>query len=130
MTLALIDLLAIYYQDGNLELMEAITRCMLSAVPDDAVALQFLGLTLYLKGRVDDAYGIFRRIAGNSTAEQASPEQGLTSCELAATASLRAATRPGSGLARGWDGIAQIFVRLGYARHADLARKAAQAAAA
>ncbi len=124
MTLALIDLLAIYYQSGNLELMEAITRSMLSAVPNDTVALQFLGLTLHMKGRVDDAHKIFQRFAEVSTVGS-SPELTSTSCELAATASYRAATRQGSGLARGWTGIAQIFTRLGYSRHATRARKAA-----
>lgn len=46
MTLALIDLLAIFYQNGNLERMEVIARSMLAAVPNDMVALQFLALSL------------------------------------------------------------------------------------
>jgi tetratricopeptide (TPR) repeat protein len=124
-TLALIDLLAIFYQSGNLERMEAIARSMLVAVPNDVVALQFLALSLYLRGRTDEAYRLFRKYVF-LTRSSAPPQQELaTSCELAASASYRAATRPGSGLAKGWHGIAQILARLGYVRHAMRARRAA-----
>lgn len=124
MTLALIDLLAIYYQNGNLELMEVIARTMLTAVPNDPVALQFLGLTLYQKGRTEDAKKIFRYFAA-ITDEKSHPHPVGTSCELAATASYQAAVRPGSGLATGWEKIASICQRLGYASLAVRARKAA-----
>jgi len=126
MTLALIDLLAIFYQNGNLERMEVIARSMLIAVPNDMVALQFLALALYLRGRTDEAYQLFRRYVSLS-AKSSSPQQRQlpTSCELAANASYQAAIRPGSGLAKGWRGIAQILAKLGYVRHAVRARRAA-----
>lgn len=124
MTLALIDLLAIFYQAGDLERMEVIARSMLSAVPNDLVALQFLALALYLRGRTEDAYRLFRRYAFLAETPTAAPEH-ATTCQLAAQASYAAATRPGSGLARGWLGIARILARLGYGNQAGQARAAA-----
>jgi hypothetical protein len=127
MTLALIDLLALFYQSGNLARMEVIARSMLSAVPNDVVALQFLGLSLYLRGHTEDAYKLFRRFAsGVSIASSVQDHQ--TSCELAATASYRAATRPGSGLAPGWHRIALMLARFGFQNDADNAHRAALAA--
>jgi tetratricopeptide (TPR) repeat protein len=128
MTLALVDLLAIFYQSGNLERMEAIARSMLSAVPNDLVALQFLGLALYLRGRTEEAYRLFRRYVRLAESADSKPVL-VTTCELAADASYEAAIRPGSGLARGWHGIAGILTRLGYRRHASRAHQAALTAA-
>jgi len=128
MTLALIDLLAAFYQNGNLLRMEAIARSMLSAVPNDIVALQFLALSLYLRGHTEDAYLLFRRYA-TGAAKASLPKPLLTSCEFAATASYLAATRPGSGLAQGWRSIAQILTHLGFDRQAARASRAARAAA-
>ncbi len=128
MTLALIDLLATFYLNGNLERMEAIARSMLLAVPNDIVALQFLGLSLYLRGRTEDAYRLFKRYVSLPTNPQ-TQQKLLTSCELAANATYQAATRPGSGLAKGWHGIAEILSHLGYGRHAVRARRAARASA-
>jgi tetratricopeptide (TPR) repeat protein len=125
MTLALVDLLAIFYQSGNLERMEAIARSMLAAVPNDLVALQFLALALYLRGRTEEAYRLFRRYVWIAESPE-SPKALPTTCELAASASFEAATRPGSGLARGWMNIAQILGRLGYRRHASRALQAAR----
>lgn len=128
MTLALIDLLALFYQSGNLARMEVIARSMLSAVPNDVVALQFLGLALYLKGHTEDAYKLFRRFAAGVSIVASPVKDHQTSCELAATASYRAATRPGSGLAPGWHKIAQMLARLGFQNDADNAHRAALAA--
>ena len=58
---AMVDLLAGCYQAGNLDQMEAIARSLLAAIPEDTVALQFLGLALYLGGRLDDARQVFLR---------------------------------------------------------------------
>lgn len=124
MTLALIDLLAIYYQNGNLELMEVIASTMLTAVPNDPVALQFLGLTLHMKGRTEDAHKVFRHFAALDNEQPLDPSL-PTSCELASTASYQAAVRPGSGLGSGWRKIARIFKSLGYRSLAIRARKAA-----
>lgn len=125
MTQAMIDLLAICCQNGNLEMMETVARSMLAAVPDDIVAWQFLGLTLYMKGRPDDAMRVFRtfaKVAARRSSRLA------TSCELAATASYHLATQAGSGLTKGWAGIAKILTQIGFKRHAANARKAALSA--
>lgn len=123
MTLALIDLLAIYYQNGNFELMEIVASTMLAAVPDDPVALQFLGLAFHVKGRTEDACKIFNYFA--SISDVTSRPQSLdTSCELASSASYQAAVRPGSGLAAGWGRIARLCNSLGYPRLELRARQA------
>lgn len=127
MTLALIDLLANFYLNGNLTQMEAIARSMLLAVPNDIVALQFLGLSLYLSGRTEEAYRLFKRYVSQTNNPEPQQEL-LTSCELAANATYQAAIRPGSGLARGWQDISKILSHLGYVRHAVRARRAARAA--
>ncbi len=46
MITALIDLMGACHQAGNLSQMEAIARSILAAIPEDMVALQFLGLAL------------------------------------------------------------------------------------
>ncbi len=97
---ALIDYLTIFYQTGNLAQVEVIARSILTAVPKDVVALQFLGLALYQMGRVDDARHEFKRVA--AMLEQQEEWDGRAVCEPAHVAIFRAATRAGSGLADGW----------------------------
>ncbi len=123
---AMVDFLAVYYHAGNLPRMEAIARSMLAAIPDDVVALQFLGLALYLSGRFDDAYRVFRRVAtrfGDSSRALLP-----TTCEPAASVSYREATRPDSGLADGWQRIAEILGKFRFHKTAAGAFRAAQAA--
>ena len=126
MIYALIDLLSTFYQAGNLEQIEAISRSMLSATPDDLVALQFLGLALYQTGRIDDAYEAFKRVAARASESVnfANP----TTCESTATVSYREAIRPGSGLADGWQKIAQIMTKFGFRKSATSAYEAARTA--
>lgn len=126
MITALVDLLAAFYQAGNLEQMEAVARSMLAAMPDDLVALQFLGLALYLSGRSEAAYRAFARVAERSTHPQ--PAELPTTCEDAASVSYREATRPHSGLADGWLHIGRLLGRFGFRRPAAQARLAARAA--
>ena len=126
MITALVDLLALYYQAGNLEQMEAIARSMLAAMPNDIVALQFLGLTLYLTGRSDDAYRAFKRVAASHGEPSLMTFPAI--CEQAATVSYREATRADSGLADGWERIARILARFGFHKPAANALKAALAA--
>lgn len=123
MIYALIDLLSTFYQAGNLEQIEAISRSMLSATPDDLVALQFLGLAMYQTGRIDDAYAAFKRVAAR-TSESANFAN-TTTCESTATVSYREAIRPGSGLADGWQKIAQIMTIFGFRKSATSAYAAA-----
>lgn len=102
----MIDLLADFYQSGNFAQMETIARSLLTAIPDDMVALQFLGLSLYLMGRRDSAHRAFRRAAGHAartthTAASTATAPGATTIEVAAAISYREATKPGTALAEG-----------------------------
>lgn len=123
---ALVDYLAIFYQTDNMAQVEVIARSMLAAIPDDLVALQFLGLALYQMGRVDQAYQMFKRVAARQ--EQHEGGDGSTVCEPASVASYREATRAHSGLAEGWYRIALALNRFGFHKPATLAFKAASTA--
>lgn len=120
----MIDLLADFYQSGNFVQMETIARSLLVAIPDDIVALQFLGLSLYLMGRKESAYRAFRRGAVNAAA----PAPAATTIEPAAAISYREATKPGTALADGWDKISRILRSLGLHKPARSALAAARAA--
>jgi tetratricopeptide (TPR) repeat protein len=122
---ALVDQLAMFYQSGNLTQVEVISRSMLTAIPEDIVALQFLGLALYQMGRMDDARRAFKRVA----ARQDRPQEahGLTVCEPAHCATFREATRAHSGLADGWYRIALALKQFGFHRPARRALAAALA---
>jgi predicted Zn-dependent protease len=122
---ALVDYLALFYQQGNLTQVEVIARSMLAAIPDDIVALEFLALAIYQMGRTDDAHRAFTRIAAR--ADQRETLQDSTACELASSATFRAATRADSGLADGWSRIAQILNKLGFQKPATRAFEAASA---
>lgn len=74
----LVEYLATFYQTGNLVQMEVIARSLLAAVPNNAVALQFLGLALYQMGRVDDARLTFKRVA--ATPDQQEEWDGRVGC--------------------------------------------------
>jgi tetratricopeptide (TPR) repeat protein len=123
---ALVDYLAMFYQKGNLVQVEVISRSMLAAIPDDIVALAFLGLALYQMGRVDDAHRAFTRVAARQDAQDEVRDG--TSCEPARSATFRAATRAHSGLADGWFKIALILNKFGFKRPALRAFAAASAA--
>lgn len=123
MLLTLIDMLANAYQSGNLEHMESLTYTMLKSIPNDSVALQFLGLTLYMKGRTEEAFKVLQRYTHTKTYRRR--KQLASSCESTIEACYRAATRPGSGLSGGWRKIAQLFASIGYVRHAASAERAA-----
>jgi predicted Zn-dependent protease len=99
---------------------------MLTAIPDDIVALQFLGLALYQMGRVDDARHAFKRVAARHTQQE--PCSSETGCEPAHCATLRAATRAHSGLADGWYRIALALNKFGFNQAATRAFAAAVAA--
>ena len=125
MITALVEYLTMFYQTGNMAQMEVIARSMLAAIPDDLVALQFLGLALYQSGRVDDAYRALTKVADRLD----NPiEQNVgTDCESASAASYRAATREQSGLADGWYRIALVLNSFGFHNPATRAFEAASA---
>jgi len=125
MILALVDYLSIFYQTGNLTQVEVIARSILAAVPEDVVALQFLGLALYQMGRLDDAHLAFKRVAARP--DQEAPGNDRTACEPADVAIYRAATRAHSGLADGWYRIALVLNRFGFHHPAARAFNAALA---
>lgn len=122
----LVDNLALFYQTGNLAQVGLIARSMLTIVPDDLVALQFLGLALYQMGHVDAAHLAFKRVS--SRMDQQEEWQGSTVCEPAHVATYRAATRAHSGLADGWYRIALALKEFGFNRPAARAFEAAVAA--
>jgi hypothetical protein len=122
----LVDYLAAFYQTGNLNQVEVIARSLLAAVPDDLVALQFLGLALYQMGRVADAHLAFKRVAARQDQEEVWDSSNV--CEPAHVATLRAATRAHSGLADGWRRIALLLNGFGFHKPATRAFAAAMAA--
>jgi len=120
---ALIDYLALFAQTGNMSQVEVIARAMLASIPEDLVALQFLGLALYQMGRVDDAYRTFNRAA------RLAPSGDMDGFPVEGTASAvsyREATRANSGLAESWYRIARTLKSFGFHRLADRAFKAGQ----
>jgi tetratricopeptide (TPR) repeat protein len=126
MITALVDYLAMFYQSGNLDQVEVIARSMLAAIPDDMVALQFLGLALHEKGRTDVAYRILKRVALRLDRQVGGTES--NTYEPASVVSYREATRAHSGLADGWYRIAVLLARFGFHRSASQAFEAAAAA--
>ncbi len=109
---ALIDLLGTFYQAGNPAQMAVIARSMLATIPDDLVALQFLGLALYQLGRTDAAHRVFRTAAEKFEVEPRGNRP--TTLELAAVTNYREATRPSAGLAEAWHRIGLILSRYGF----------------
>ncbi|HUW36528.1 MAG TPA: hypothetical protein VMV91_04280 [Rhodocyclaceae bacterium] len=60
---ALIDLLGNFYRAGQLTRVEAIAASILTAIPDDLVSLQFLGLVYHRTGRTREALRLFQQAA-------------------------------------------------------------------
>ena len=122
----LVDWLAVCSQTGDLAQVEVIARSMLSAIPEDLVALQFLGLALYQMGRVDEARRVFARVP--ASLDQHEQWDGLTICEPAGIATFRAATRAHPGMADSWNRIALILAKFGFHKQALRAAEAASKA--
>jgi len=104
-----------YYQAGNLPQMAAIARSLLVSIPDDVVALQFLGLALFQMGRVEAARQIFAKVAGKLG--DTPMAKWLTTGELATVTVYREAVSPASGLGDAWQHIAHALHGFGF-RHA------------
>lgn len=122
----LVEYLSIFYQTGDTAQLAVIARSLLAAIPDDVVALQFLGMALYQMGRIDDAYRAFKRVAIKQ--DQEAMIDGSSVCESASVVSYREATHMHSGLADGWYQIAQILNKFGFQKPARRAYEAAAAA--
>ena len=107
---ALFELFAVFYQRGNLASAEQVALKIMQAVPDAAVALQFLGLVLYRTGRRDDARQAFAAADGVARALRSAPpaERRLR----ASLQCLRAARRSGSVLAVAWYDLGLVQFRL------------------
>jgi hypothetical protein len=122
MVTALIDLMGTYYYAGNLGQMEAMARSILAAIPEDIVALQFLGLALYRMGRMEAARQVFIRVAARLG--RAKRAKFVTTGELASAKVYREATSPASGLGEAWQHIAQALHSFGFNRAAARAQHA------
>lgn len=123
MITALIDLMGAYYQAGNLPQMAAMARSILAAIPEDIVALQFLGLALYQMGRLEAAHKVFARVAGRRP--KSAPYELPTTGELASVTVLREAISPASGLGEAWQQIAHAMRGFGFDAAATRAHQAA-----
>ncbi len=126
MITALIDLLGTYYQAGNLNQMEVIARSILAAIPEDAVALQFLGLALYQMGRIEAARQVFSRYCAKT--DELPPDNRVTSGELASETILREARAPASRLGHAWEHVAYAMRSLGFQNAATQAFETSLAA--
>lgn len=126
MITALVDLMGAYYQSGNLPQMAVIARSILAAIPNDIVALHFLGLALYQMGQVEAARKVFAKVCRVGNGPQTS--RLATTSEAAATTMLRVAKAPASGLGGAWQHIAHAMRSLGFGSEATRAYETSLAA--
>ena len=126
MLTALIDLMGAYHHAGNLSQMAVIARSILAAIPDDVVALQFLGLALYQMGRIEAARRVFSRVCAIRARGQESDLE--TTGEMAGATIYREARAPASGLSDAWQQVAQAMSRLGFRGAANQAYEMSLAA--
>jgi hypothetical protein len=122
---ALVECLATFQQGGNIAQVEVIARTMLAAMPDDPVALQFLGLALYQAGRIAEAQHVLGRVARRMGRPR---EPDAHDCESTEAATFRAATQVHPGLADGWYRIALVMDEFGFHHSAEAAFEASLAA--
>lgn len=109
---AFIHFLAAQYRQGDTEGVLRTTRSILDTIPDDLVALQFMGLVYHQLGQREKAGMLFRRAANLYDDILHGPIG--TVCESAARISYREATRPESGLGDGWLAIALALKEYGF----------------
>lgn len=101
----LFELLGTFYQRRDFAQAESIARCILQAIPDDVVSLQFLGLVLYRTSRRDEARRAFSAADGSERCPH-----GHEDSELRASAQcLRAASGP--TLAGAWYDLGLVLFR-------------------
>lgn len=123
----LTELLCHFYQFGHFHQLEAVARTILTSIPDDIVALHFLGLAYLRTGRTGEAMHLFRRIDRSkpSSDQVCDPAAGPTrrdaGAPTAAAAIYREATDLNPGFADTWYDIAMELDRLGHCRRALMA---------
>jgi tetratricopeptide (TPR) repeat protein len=115
----LTELLCHFYQVGHFTQLEAVARTILTTIPDDMVALHFLGLAYLRTGRTGEAICLFRKtgeaFAARGAAEGADAEPGSTAdASTAAAAFYREATDLNPCFADTWYDIAMELNRLGH----------------
>jgi tetratricopeptide (TPR) repeat protein len=120
MITALVDLMAACYRAGNPTRMAAVAHSILASVPDDTVALHFLGLAYYQMGQHEAAREVFARIQDRTPLRRKSDYR-TTTGEKAATRMLREASRPASGLGEAWQHVARAMRELGFRHDASRA---------
>jgi thioredoxin-like negative regulator of GroEL len=121
----LVQSLALFFQSGDLVQVEVIARSILSSIPEDLVALQFLGLALYQMGRTDEARDVFAKVP--ASLEQHENWTGTGVCKPAEAETFRVATQAHSGLTEGWKRIALLLTMFGFQKQAVRASEAAYA---
>jgi Flp pilus assembly protein TadD len=126
MITALLDLMNTCFQAGNPGQMAAIARSILSSIPEDIVALHFLGLALYQMGRTESARLVFRQASAAPNRRRKSDRE--TTGEMAAATMLREASTPASGLSQAWQHIAIAMRELGFRDAAKRAYRTSLAA--
>jgi Flp pilus assembly protein TadD len=119
MITALLDLMGMCFQAENPGQMASIARTILSSIPEDIVALHFLGLALYQMGRIEAARRVFSQACAPPKLRRKS-DRG-TSGERAATTMLREASMPAAGLSEAWQHIALAMRELGFRDAAERA---------
>jgi len=113
----LIDLLGNFYARNDFVNFEAITRSLLSAIPNDNVSLQFLGLVYYRTGRTKDAIRVFDKVINRlkplAMMGSRTTEMQLFHVDHVATVCYQEATRPNLDLARAWHDLGTALRDLG-----------------
>jgi hypothetical protein len=126
MITALLDLMGACFQAGNPSQMATIARSILSSIPQDIVALHFLGLALYQMGHTEAARRAFSEACARPQRRRKS-DQATTGEEATATM-LREASAPAAGLSEAWQHIALAMRELGFRRAAARAYQTSLAA--
>ena len=113
---ALMELLGNFYQSSNFSQVEVIAHTIRTAMPDDMISLQVLGLAYLKTGRTADALRLFRK------ADRGRPPpvlessvgagDGQSQFEVATSVYYREATCRSPGLARLWYDLGNELIGL------------------
>ena len=122
MIAALVDLLGIFYANNDLPNFEVIARSIQTAIPNDLVSLQFLGLVYYRTGRVDEAVSVFERVIrwrnSGAAVQGGETNADISDSDRSSTACMRESTKPDPFLAKAWYDLGAVLLQL---RRFDLA---------
>lgn len=129
----LVELLGNFYARNDFTNFEAIARSLLVAIPNDVVALQFLGLAYYRTGRVEDAIVVFdqvvRRAPPTGSTERTASGAVTADAKSAAAVCYQEATRRSAQLGKAWYDIGTTLLALGKLKLAAAAFHSALTAA-